>query len=602
MLRSLHRRLARGLAAAFVVTTSALLAATTPIAAQQDGSDATACELDAVEPTVVTGVFEPADAKTIRMLPFSVPSGTTRVEVAYTWTDRPPLPADERDRSTVDLGLWDADGTSGPDGFRGWSGDREGRIDRDMPPVWVQAGSAERGYLPGAIEPGTWNVQLGAGGVAPGGVDYRVLISCHSARTRPEAPADEPELTPDPVDPDHVANPAAGWYLGDFHLHAYHSNPKGLPGPEMADAAVAAGLDIVPVTEYVTTAHWNQLGAAQRSHPGVLIWPGREVITYHGHAIVLGETPDEVEYRPGFEGATLRSIQQHSRAEGALFGIAHPTTWPPDEFGNTCRGCFFESGDDVDWDAVDTMELHTGDIPPSPFTPTAVQFWERKLTEGHRITGVSGSDDKLGDDYGATATAVYADELSRSAVTDALRAGHAYVLVRGTSDAIRLELRATSPAGERGMFGDTLVGDTAAIEVTVTGGRGQELDLVRNGTIVRTVSIEADPFSFAVDADRDRSTEGPLGTFWRVQTRDGTQLTTIGNPVFLADAPRPPTTVPGTAATASPATTAPEDADRTSEARRAESSGSNAGPLLAGGGLVVLLVAGMVVARRRRPA
>ena len=36
----------------------------------------------------------------------------------------------------------------------------------------------------------------------------------------------------------------------------------------------------------------------------------------------------------------------------------------------------------------------------NPFMLTAVELWQRLLREGHKITAVSGSDDKLGPDYG----------------------------------------------------------------------------------------------------------------------------------------------------------------------------------------------------------
>ncbi len=483
----------------------------------------------------MTGSFTPDDAKTYRMVPFRVPEGTTRVEVGYEWADVPPAPEDDDDGSTVDLGLWDADGYTEVDGFRGWSGSRQGKIAEGMDPVWVQAGSAERGFNPGPIKSGTWWVELGAGGVAPNGTTYRVEIRCRSAKTAPEAPADEAAPKPDPVDPAHVADPDPGWYYGDFHLHGYHSHPEGLTGPEVVEAAMRNGLNIVPVTEYVTNRHWNDLGEAQREHPETLLWPGREVITYFGHSIVLGETPDVIEYRHGFEGVDLGDIQKAVKAEGALYGVAHPTIFPPESFGNMCRGCFFQLGEDIDWSLVDTMELHTGEVPQSPFTRTAIDFWDQKLHDGHKITGISGSDDKHGSGYGATATAVYAEELSRSAVADALLRGHAYVMVLGVEDSPHLELHVKATNGQEGIFGDTLVADEATATMTVTGGEGQAVDIIRNGEVVETREVDVDPWTTTIEMTRDPETEGLLGTYWRTETRDGDQLTTVANPVFLAD-------------------------------------------------------------------
>src|SRR5205085_7834431 len=125
--------------------------------------------------------------------------------------------------------------------------------------------------------------------------------------------------------------------------------------------------------------------------------------------------------------------------------LNHPTPFPGPLFRNLCRGCEFELGDDIDWDAVDTIEILTGEalVSPreyhlpdvgaratNPFFGAAIDLWESLLNRGHKITAVCGSDDKLGPKLGTCATAVFASELSRPAVIDAIRAGRAYVRAR----------------------------------------------------------------------------------------------------------------------------------------------------------------------------
>ena len=200
----------------------------------------------------------------------------------------------------------------------------------------------------------------------------------------------------------------------------------------MVAKAKAAGLDIVPVTEYVTDAHWDRLGKAQRDHPDVLIWPGREVITYFGHMIVLNETRHVMEHRVGYRGITENEIAKESAADGGIVQLAHPTIYPPAVFGSACRGCFTENVDRLDFSNFTSLEVVTessiadlnGTKVPNPFVTTAVALWERKLREGHRLTAISGSDNKSGDGYGSTSTMVYADKLSRPAVDKAIRLGH----------------------------------------------------------------------------------------------------------------------------------------------------------------------------------
>jgi hypothetical protein len=503
-----------------------------------------ACEPGA-DPVELSGEVEANEAKSYLVLPVEVVEGTTRIEVGYAWES---LPADDEDagESVFDLGLWDADGYRAPDGFRGWSGSRQGKVGEGQDPVFVQADDAERGYLPGRIEPGTWHVELGVAAVAPSGAAWEVTVRCLGGETG------EP-VEPDPVDPGHVADAEAGWYHGDFHMHGYHSNREAPSWDEFVEFARDAGLDFLPVTEYVTSQHWYELGATQRDNPDLLVWPGREIITYFGHATALGETPDTVEYRHGFEDVSMADIQAGTVEAGALFGVAHPTIFPEETFGSACRGCEFNLGDVIDWDQVDYLEVVTeavlvgSDLEAvdpgeggfaNPFVATAIDLWEERLLAGHRITAVSGSDDKLGPELGSSATAVYAEELSRPALTDAVRAGHAYVRTRGVDDSPELELEATTSDGQQGIFGDTLVAAEAEITVTVTGGDGQVLRVVRNGAEVDAVPVAGDPFTHTFTADRGPD-EGPLGTFWRVETDDGESLTTIGNPLFLADRPAP---------------------------------------------------------------
>lgn len=501
---------------------------------------------------VFNGSVQPADAKTYRLQPFAVAPGTGRVELSYGWTESGALPSTPLTATTLDLGLWDEDGYRTPDGFRGWSGSRQGRIDNGQAPVFVEAGQADRGYVPGAIVPGIWHAELGIAAVSPEGADWILNVECKPAAG--SAAAD------DPVDAAHVARVVPGWYHGDFHMHAYHSNPNAPDWDDFVAQARAAKLDFLMVTEYVTGQHWRTLGAVQRAHPDLLIWPGREIITYFGHATAHGETPSTIDYRHGFEDVSLGEIQRRARADGALFQINHPTSFPGPVFANFCRGCEFTLGDAIDWDAVDTVEILNGPVMATaadlgvplpvlqienPFMTTAINLWESRLREGHRITGVSGSDSKgvEPDDaerarrgYGSSVTAVYAPELSRGAVAAALKAGHAYVRTRGVDNSPALEFSATTMDGRSGIFGDTLTvadGDAVTLTVTVTGGQGQLLHYLRNGLVVDIVPITGDPFVHNRQATRQPTGEGPLGTMWRIETRDLSSRTTLGNPIFL---------------------------------------------------------------------
>ncbi|MFZ4432768.1 MAG: CehA/McbA family metallohydrolase [Microthrixaceae bacterium] len=549
-------------------------------------------------PTVLSGTATPEQAKSYEFVPFRVPEGTARIEIGYTWTPN--------DAGVVDLGVWDQHGTSGPEAFRTWAGSRQGRIDTGTAPLVIAADRNERTVVARPVEPGIWHVELGLAAVeAP--LEWRVEVRCVPG------PAPTP-LPSDPVDPNVVIRDEPGWYAGDFHLHGYHSSPDGPDPDDMVAKAVAAGLDIIPVTEYVTPAHWDRLGTTQRTHPDVLIWPGREVISYFGHMIVLSETPGEVEYRVGFtppeadRPITPADIQQGAAADGGLVSLAHPTIFPPDTFGSACRGCFFERLDELDLERLTALEVVTegsvaelgGTEVPNPFVRTAVELWEGFLRDGHRITAVSGSDDKSGDSYGSTSTMVYAEQLSRPAVDRAIRQGHAYVRGVG-NESPTMDLRATADDGSTGIFGDTLVTDRAEIAITVRGGEGQVLSVRRNGTEVERLPITTPEFSHTVTASRTDD-EGPLGTFWGAEVLDTTRFpgtdvpTVIANPVFLADRPAADVTSP----TFTPTGSLRPVAESTSSPGEDSSTGSS-WPFAGLAVIAALVTAGSValVARRR---
>jgi hypothetical protein len=190
---------------------------------------------------------------------------------------------------------------------------------------------------------------------------------------------------------------------------------------------------------------------------------------------------------------------------------------------------------------VDSSQVGLPALPlqiQNPFTQGAIDLWVNRLMAGYKITAVSGSDSKgvegdPNDLWGTNDTAVYADQLSRAALQCAVKAGHAYVQTRGVPRSPTLEMTAVTPAGEQGMFGDVLHSDTAQITVHVTGASGQLLTIFRNADIAALpVLVDSNDFTYSFAASRS-SEEGPLGTFYRVQTADLQSITTIGNPIFL---------------------------------------------------------------------
>jgi hypothetical protein len=548
-------------------------------------------------PVAFGGAVTPEDARTYQVHPFDVAEGTTRIEVTYDWSDLTSGIPGGVLQTVFDLGLWDQHGYRDTAGFRGWSGSRQGRVAAGQDPVVIQQDEATRGYRPAPIEAGTWWLEIGVAAVSPTGADWSATVTCTD-------PPVGPPSRPDPVDPDHVVTDEAGWYHGDFHVHGFHSASDAPPWDDIVEQARAAGLEVLPVTDYVTGQHWDELGAVQAANPDVLLWPGREIITYFGHAVALGETRSTLEYRHGFEGVSLADVQRGTIEDGALFQIAHPTIFPGPVFANVCRGCEFTLGHVIDWTQVQTIEVVTGPILASsqdlglpdlgglrilnPFVRSAIELWEDLLLAGFRITAVSGSDSKANESpdervrvgIGSSATVVRADALSQAALGEGLRAGRAYIKTLGPRRSPGLEVVATGADGSVAGIGDDLAADVAELTVTVTGGHGDTIALHRNGEpYLDPVPVTSDPFAATFTLTRDLLGEGPLGTFVRVETYrpidlpDGTSLphvpglpadadllrypTTLTNPVFLTGAAGATPAVGGPSGPGTPGATLP---------------------------------------------
>ncbi|WP_171172302.1 CehA/McbA family metallohydrolase [Streptomyces sp. I05A-00742] len=372
----------------------------------------------------VTGSL-PAGAPDFVHLPVEVPRGVREIAVSYTY-DRPAVPPGVPGNA-CDIGVFDERGT-GPDGFRGWSGGARTEFS-------VSAERATPGYLAGPVRPGTWHVVLGPYTVAPQGMRYEVTVTLRYGR---------PGTTPVPVHPpERARGRGRSWYRGDGHLHSVHSDGSRTPA-EIAAAARAAGLDWIVSTEHNTTsAHgaWQGLWGDD-----LLILTGEEVTTRNGHVLALGTDPGTfVDWRhrarDGVFGRHARAI----RRAGGLVVPAHPHAG--------CVGCSWKFG----YAHADAVEVWNG--PYTPDDEMAVATWDAMLVaavrEGGRWLPAMGNSDahREPQQVGLPQTVVLADDLSRAAVLDGIRAGRSWI---AESSAIGLTLTAAGSDGSHAGLGERL--------------------------------------------------------------------------------------------------------------------------------------------------
>jgi len=94
---------------------------------------------------------------------FPVPANTAEIRVAHT---------DGSDADIIDWGVWS------PDGFRGYGG---GLTDDAV----IGVHESSRGYLPGAITPGTWYVSVGKAQLDANGGHYSIDVTCSDTESLP---------------------------------------------------------------------------------------------------------------------------------------------------------------------------------------------------------------------------------------------------------------------------------------------------------------------------------------------------------------------------------------------------------------------------------
>jgi len=406
----------------------------------------------AAETLTLTGVMTGADHQTYREVPFRVPAGTTAITVEFAYTGR-------EQKSVIDLGLRD------PARFRGWSGGNKAKF--TVTETW-----ATPSYLPGPLPAGDWKLILGVPNLRKDGrAEYTAKVTLDRSPVFhgfAEAPL--------------KAGP--GWYRGDLHMHTQHSDGscpsrtgKRIPCPlfRTTEAAAARGLDFVAVTDHNSSAHFQDLAELQPYYDDLLLIPGREVTTFHGHANVLGMTAP-LDFQLGSPRAPdLSRILDQVEAAKALISINHPGQ----PSGETCMGCGWTAA--TDFARIPAIEAINGTNATGPLS--GIPFWEKRLNEGHRITAVGGSDNHdatLGErrSIGVPTTVVHADNLSQDAILAAIRAGHVFVDTQGSRDRL-LEMTARV-AGRSAQMGDRITapkGEDLRIEVHVQGASGGKVVL-----------------------------------------------------------------------------------------------------------------------------
>jgi len=437
------------------------------------------------------------DYKKLFERPFDVPEGTASLELELTYTG-------EGEKTVIDLGL------RGPDGFRGWSGGGPQRIE-------VGRLRASYGYQPGAIEAGRWAVVLGVPNIRKGRRDsYTVTVRLLPAESRP-AP---------------VLKRGPGWFVGDLHSHSGHSDGRvttnagaRVPAPayRVFDAARAAGLEFIALTDHNTTSHWLDVDRLQPSYDDLLLLHGREITTYHGHANAIGETQFH-DFRVG--DARVSDVLKATTSDGAFVSINHPAV-PDDE---RCMGCRWTELDSDTVAHINGVEIVNADRRTGALSGWPI--WADLLKRGFHVTGVGGSDEHTPGEsadrqLGTPATVVYAAELSEPAIVEGLKTGRVYVRTHGP-DGPELDFSAEA-SGRRYEIGQTVPhAGPITLKAAIKRAAGQHVEWIRNSN---TVEVTLIPRGGIVTLDIDAR---PADWFSLVVRESDGDPTLFANAIFVA--------------------------------------------------------------------
>ncbi len=452
-----------------------------------------------------------ADAQTYRELPFTVPAGVSRITVDFSYTDR--------DKHTsIDLGILDNER------FRGWSGGNKSSFT-------LSETDATPSYLPGAIRAGTWKLLLGIPNIEQG------VTSTYEAKIYFGHTGDVPAVSTFSTAP---LRTGPAWYRGDLHMHDAHSDGSCLsqagvsvPCPlyKTVETAAARHLDFIAISDHNATSQYNDERKLQPYFDQLLLLPAREITTFHGHANAFGTT-DFIDFRLGSKSVPdVNTIVKEVNALHGLLSINHPGA----PTGASCMGCGWTAAG-TDYKLIGAIEIVNGGSltgRASDNRGSGIPFWQQRLNEGFRITGIGGSDNHeavypmdVRSAIGHPTTVIYASELSERAILDGLRSGDVFVDVEGTTDR-GMEFSATSGAQTVPMGGTlkTADGETVHFKLKMLNLQGAHPEIVHDETNTMRFDESMTGFDYRSDGKRH---------WFRVNIRsmEGALLL-VGNPIYL---------------------------------------------------------------------
>lgn len=471
---------------------------------------------DGTNEIILTASLARADHQTYRELPFTVPPGVQRMTVTLAYSGR-------EKKTVVDLGLRD------PQGVRGWSGGAKQTIE-------IAEAFATPSYRAGPLTPGRWSVILGVPNIRDGEKsDVEVKVSLHSTfQNRTNV-----------LSSDDLGQPTGRWRRGDLHMHTGHSdgtcaNAHGLKIPcpvhKTVEAAAAAKLDFIAITDHNTLSQGPFISELQPAFPDLLIVPGMEVTTFFGHANALGlQAP--IPFQLGHnELKDISALLDAMGSQGALLSINHPRQ----PSGEACMGCGWTL-ETTPWDRVSAIEVVNGSslrLGGAEGALSGIPFWTQLLRDGHRITAIGGSDNHDPTDaaglrqspVGVPTTYVWMNSLTQRGLLDGIASGRVFIdLKPGREKALSLSVSSSFGRSEMGQDAFLPQGETALATAAFEGVESGQAEFVSGGLDVTLAEGLANTARISL---KNGASQGWIRVNIRSSAGD---LILIGNPIYITD-------------------------------------------------------------------
>ncbi len=264
-----------------------------------------------------------------------------------------------------------------------------------------------RAVVPMAPGPYTFKVSAGAGFLSEPKV---VTLTVSSGRVGVADVAVAPLFDP----------ASAHWYSADLHHHADQAEAV-TPPAELARSQLAAGLDVLFVSDHDSTVNHRRLQAIAESR-GVTFVAGIEISPSWGHFNAYPVVPGR-ELRLDTATATIDDVLGEGRRLGAtVIQVNHP--FIPYGYLTSVSAGVAPGGFNPAFDLLEINAEAPGD--DAKVLDTLWNFWNG----GHRYYLSAGTDthDVWRDESGAIRVFVHIDEaVTAQSFARALKAGHAYV-------------------------------------------------------------------------------------------------------------------------------------------------------------------------------